>query len=451
MPYKSEAQRKYFNANREKLEGQGVDVDEWNEASKGKKLPEKVKDKEEEKKAFVRSLINYFLKPKNVKDKNLKKEKTNEGNETVIDEKQKNTMQKQAIGILEALGALGGAAAGAAHTPEVTSSNNPILNRIRGDVYPKENARIQAALRGALAGLTGVVGGRAGLAAGTLLGKSPLIANKLVSPGTQKLIQNVLSPAGAIAGGGAGGAAGMGVYDLLKRISDKSQNLAKAEKKGYQLSFAEKKAFIDLVKAARCWQGYEAVPGKKAYSDGSCRPVGGKEKKEKEKKADCLHNQNNGRETKCEECGEVNCNCKQASVIEQLGRLLAIKQAEERGLWANIHAKRKRGEKPAKPGDQDYPDQKSWNKTVKSSGDAWQRAEGKNPEGGLNAKGRASLKAEGQNIKPPVTEDKPTGERAGRKASFCARMGGMKKKLTSSETASDPDSRINKALRKWNC
>lgn len=125
--------------------------------------------------------------------------------------------------------------------------------------------------------------------------------------------------------------------------------------------------------------------------------------------------------------------------------------AAERGLWANIHAKRERGEAPAKPGDKDYPDQKSWNATVKASGDAWQRAEGKNPEGGLNAKGRASLKAEGQDIKPPVTEDKPTGERADRKASFCARMGGMKKKLTSSETANDPDSRINKALRKWNC
>jgi len=86
-----------------------------------------------------------------------------------------------------------------------------------------------------------------------------------------------------------------------------------------------------------------------------------------------------------------------------------------------------------------------------ASGGAWTRAEGKSESGGLNAKGRASLKAQGQNIKPPVTEDKPTGERAGRKSSFCARMGGMKKKLTSSETANDPDSRINKALRKWNC
>jgi hypothetical protein len=46
MPYKSDAQRRYFNANRSELEEQGVDVDEWNESSKGKKLPEKVKEKE---------------------------------------------------------------------------------------------------------------------------------------------------------------------------------------------------------------------------------------------------------------------------------------------------------------------------------------------------------------------------------------------------------------------
>ena len=45
MPYKSEAQRKYFNANRDKLEAEGVDVDEWNESSKGKKLPEKAEKK----------------------------------------------------------------------------------------------------------------------------------------------------------------------------------------------------------------------------------------------------------------------------------------------------------------------------------------------------------------------------------------------------------------------
>ncbi len=86
---------------------------------------------------------------------------------------------------------------------------------------------------------------------------------------------------------------------------------------------------------------------------------------------------------------------------------------------------------------------------------AWQRKEGKNPSGGLNAKGRASLRAKGQNIKAPVTT-KPSKLKKGSKAakrrkSFCARMKGMKKRLTSAKTARDPNSRINKALRKWNC
>lgn len=43
MPYKSKAQEKFFNANRAKLEKQGVNVQEWNQASKGARLPNKVK------------------------------------------------------------------------------------------------------------------------------------------------------------------------------------------------------------------------------------------------------------------------------------------------------------------------------------------------------------------------------------------------------------------------
>lgn len=42
MPYKSLAQERYFNANKAKLEAQGVNVDEWNAASKGKKLPKRI-------------------------------------------------------------------------------------------------------------------------------------------------------------------------------------------------------------------------------------------------------------------------------------------------------------------------------------------------------------------------------------------------------------------------
>jgi hypothetical protein len=120
-------------------------------------------------------------------------------------------------------------------------------------------------------------------------------------------------------------------------------------------------------KKGRCWKGYEPTPGKKAYSDNSCRPIS------------------------------------------------------------------------------------------EAKSPAWQRKEGKNPKGGLNAKGVASYRAKnpGSKLKTAVTTKpsklKKGSKSAGRRASFCARMGGMKKKNTSSKTASDPDSRINKSLRKWNC
>ena len=80
---------------------------------------------------------------------------------------------------------------------------------------------------------------------------------------------------------------------------------------------------------------------------------------------------------------------------------------------------------------------------------AWTRKEGKNPQGGLNAKGRASYTK--GNLKPPVTESNPTGKRKSRKKSFCARMCGMKKKRTGRATANDPNSRVNKSLRIWKC
>jgi len=88
---------------------------------------------------------------------------------------------------------------------------------------------------------------------------------------------------------------------------------------------------------------------------------------------------------------------------------------------------------------------------------AWQKKAGKNPEGGLNQKGVDSYKKEnpGSKLKTAVTTKpsklKKGSKSANRRKSFCARMGGMKKSRTSAKTANDPDSRINKALRKWNC
>ena len=84
---------------------------------------------------------------------------------------------------------------------------------------------------------------------------------------------------------------------------------------------------------------------------------------------------------------------------------------------------------------------------------AWQRKEGKSKSGGLNRKGIASYRRAnpGSKLSMAVTEKNPKGKRAARRKSFCARIKGMKRKLTSAKTARDPNSRINKALRKWNC
>ena len=177
----------------------------------------------------------------------------------------------------------------------------------------------------------------------------------------------------------------------------------------------------------------------------------------------------------------------------------------ERGLWDNIHAKRKRiksgsGERMRKPGSKGAPTKQNFKDSMsedvveaeelfdliediiegiakdnnvdsefiwedlESVPDeelievaAWQRKEGKNPEGGLNAKGIAAYRREnpGSKLQMAVTTKpsklKPGSKAANRRKSFCARMGGMKKRLTSAKTARDPDSRINKALRKWNC
>ena len=78
---------------------------------------------------------------------------------------------------------------------------------------------------------------------------------------------------------------------------------------------------------------------------------------------------------------------------------------------------------------------------------AWQRAEGKDPSGGLNAKGRASAKAQGMNLKPPAPNPK-TKEDAGRKKSFCARMSGIPGPM---KDDNGKPTRKALSLRKWDC
>jgi len=176
---------------------------------------------------------------------------------------------------------------------------------------------------------------------------------------------------------------------------------------------------------------------------------------------------------------------------------------EKRGLWDNIHAKQERikngsGEKMRKPGSKGAPtaaDFKAAAESVELSADEqfdlieevieelakeqsvdseaiWETLESiedtelleyaidkkgyKSSTGGLTQKGVDAYNAKtGGHLKTAVTTKpsklKPGSKAANRRKSFCARMGGMKKRLTSAKTANDPDSRINKALRKWNC
>jgi hypothetical protein len=83
----------------------------------------------------------------------------------------------------------------------------------------------------------------------------------------------------------------------------------------------------------------------------------------------------------------------------------------------------------------------------------WQSVNRKDKTDGLSQKAVDAYRREnpGSKLQTAVTEKNPKGKRADRRANFCRRMKGMKSKLTSARKARDPDSRINKALRRWNC
>jgi hypothetical protein len=153
----------------------------------------------------------------------------------------------------------------------------------------------------------------------------------------------------------------------------------------------------------------------------------------------------------------------------KVGNIMVNHPTKDKGQWDTIDLTAKGRAKTIKQG---VADTKRWHREnpdynykgkglskMKSGGStpAWTRSEGKNPEGGLNAKGVASYRAAnpGSKLKTAVTTKpsklKPGSKAAGRRKSFCSRMSGMKKKLTSAKTANDPNSRINKSLRKWNC
>jgi len=78
---------------------------------------------------------------------------------------------------------------------------------------------------------------------------------------------------------------------------------------------------------------------------------------------------------------------------------------------------------------------------------AWQRVEGQDPKGGLNAKGRASLRAEGHNIRPPVSKRAVSPVELRRQGSFLVRMGSGPGPLVK---PNGEKTRLKLSLEAWN-
>ena len=186
--------------------------------------------------------------------------------------------------------------------------------------------------------------------------------------------------------------------------------------------------FINEAKKGRCWTGYKPVPGKEPFSPGSCEKVKEEVELDESKKANTASTR-----------AELSNRTRKPDSQQETER----KKKESDSAWERLmaHAEKKKNNEEVE-----------LDETA-----AWQRKEGKSESGGLNQKGVESYRREnpGSKLKTAVTTKpsklKPGSKAANRRKSFCARMSGMKKRLTSSETANDPDSRINKSLRKWNC
>ena len=265
----------------------------------------------------------------------------------------------------------------------------------------------------------------------------------------------------------------------------------------------------------RCWPGHKPVAGKKPYSPGSCMkedlrkwfsktdPEGGWKRinskgeaigpcarEPGEPKPKCMSNEKRASLTKKERASAVAAKRKHDPNPERKGEPINVsnfgkgkisedmEQLDEKNVptspekWAQAKAQ-------AKAKFDVYPSAyaNGWAaKKYKAMGGGW-RAEStvvddaakyiqekqltedwnkinkQDRTDGLSQKAVNAYRREnpGSKLKTAVTEKNPTGKRASRRKSFCSRMGGMKKRLTNPENARDPDSPINKALRRWNC
>ena len=260
----------------------------------------------------------------------------------------------------------------------------------------------------------------------------------------------------------------------------------KTKKEGYEFSNwrDDFKAFdiesIDLIKpdpleatkgigsemlGEKCWPGYEKKGMKTMFGKRypNCVKKTRKEEVEQiDEKKDCMHNYEG------EECpvhGKKECPnlVKEAvQVPRKTGQIVRVFLTFRGKMYIiqmffpsvvkpsreEVQAQIEKVYPGGKVRNYDISDYEPGQPLLHTEGAAWTKKAGKSESGGLNEKGRKSYEREnpGSDLKAP---SKKVGNP--RRKSFCARMKGMKKKLTSSKTANDPDSRINKSLRAWNC
>ena len=220
-------------------------------------------------------------------------------------------------------------------------------------------------------------------------------------------------------------------YDAKQRI------LAKTKAK-------RMKEEVETIDELKCWKGYKrkkgAVPGEK----GSCVREGSSEAKHTPTKSDLESKIGGGNLQKLSKKAAKRIDYDVDGDVDPQDKV--EKKTGEYGEQLPTPFGKFRTENPknVKVKKEQFSD---W-RTELDEGSAWTKKAGKSESGGLNEKGRKSYEREnpGSDLKAP---SKKVGNP--RRKSFCARMKGMKKKLTSSKTANDPDSRINKSLRAWNC
>ena len=189
-----------------------------------------------------------------------------------------------------------------------------------------------------------------------------------------------------------------------------------------------------MTEAGRCWKNYKPVAGKEPYSPGSCVKEDTVGLNEMDKSAPqpgrdgkVSHSTYGSREKK----GSDYFKGKEAP-----GKPITKKQMEKHAL----DILKKQGVAEGAP--------------IDEASAAWQRKEGKNPEGGLNRKGIASYRRENPGSKlsmavtTPPSKLKPGSKAANRRKSFCARMGGMEGPM---KKPNGEPTRKALSLRKWNC